>query len=71
MRLTKDEKGMIESCFTYGMCALDNRYLAPIVARVGREMVVGELKRLDDAYQVTPNVYTDHEGCTYNSLVKK
>ena len=27
-------------------------------------------KYLNDTFEVVRNVYTDHEGCTYNSLVK-
>jgi len=70
-RFTKDEKEMIESCFTYGMTWLeDNRYLQPIIDRVGIEKVEKYLEYLESHFKVEYNVSEDSEGCTYNSLVK-
>ncbi len=71
-RLTRDEKRMIKSCFTYGMTWLqDNQYLSPIIERVGIDRVVKELEALEKTYSVVYCTYTDIEGCTYNSLVEK
>lgn len=71
-RLTKSDKGMIQSCFTYRMLWFgDNRYLDPIVERVGKEVVEKEIQRLEDTYTINYSVYTDSEGCSYNALVKK
>lgn len=70
-RFTQSEKDMLKSCFTYGMTWLkDNRYLQPIIDRVGIEKVEKYLKHLEDNYQVNYNISEDSEGCTYNSLIK-
>lgn len=50
---------------------MGDRFLAPIVERVGKSVVEKEIKRLDDTYVIEYGTYTDHEGCTYNSLIEK
>lgn len=70
-RLTKSEKSMLQSCFTYGETWLESRYIAPIVERVGEAVVLKELNKLADTYTIQYSTYTDSEGCTYNTLVAK
>jgi len=67
-------KSMMESCFTYGGLNKDNRYIKPYISKLGIELfskVFNEYsKYLRENYFVKTDVYTDHEGCTYNSLIK-
>jgi len=71
--MTKSEKAMIKSCFTYGYIYLTdkNRYLYPIIKRCGLKAVKKELESLKNKYLVISNTYTDIEGCNYNSLIAK
>lgn len=69
-RLTKSEKSMLDSCYTYGFMNYSNQYIKPIVDRVGRELVEKYEAKLRKYYTVSYNVYEDSEGCTYNSLIK-
>lgn len=72
-------KNMIESCFTYGGAEVGSynykTYLVEYIDRLGIEVfdkVYNEhheyLKK--NAFVVS-NVFTDHEGLTYNSLIIK
>lgn len=69
---------MIQSCFTYGGAERNsynfNRYILPYENRLGKVLFnisynafLGTLK---SDYKVEYNTSTDHEGLTYNSLVK-
>lgn len=70
-------KKMINSCFCYGGIEKDGwnfeRYISPYIKELGAELFeqVYEEQRdfLEDNCKVKTNVFTDHEGCTYNSLI--
>lgn len=72
-------RSMIDSCFTYGGADRDSynfeRYIKPHENELGIKMfnkVYEErLKDLKENYEIEHCVYTDHEGCTYNSLKRK
>ena len=66
--MTRDQKAMINSCYTYGQ--LNSRYMDNIRKEVDSKEVDEYIKYLQDNYTIESNVYTDHEGCTYNSMVK-
>lgn len=69
---------MIESCFTYGGIEENSynykRYILPYAEILGKKTFNKIYKQQEErlqGYKVISNVYTDSEGCTYNSLVKK
>jgi len=70
----KSLKSMMESCFTYGGISKDNKYIKPYIQTLGVVLfnkVYDEYsKYLSENFFVKTNVHTDHEGVTYNSLIK-
>ena len=72
-------KSMIRSCFTYGDASRGNRnfnlYILPykdkMDATLFERTYTDCLVDLQSNYVIEHNVYTDSEGCSYNSLVKK
>jgi len=70
---------MMDSCFTYG--GLDKtsynyeRYILPYKERLGEELFNEVFDNYSDYlkqnYTIERNVYTDSDGLTYNSLIKK
>ena len=75
----KSFKDMIKSCYTYGGVGRETyyfeRYLLPYRKYFSEEKfnaIYNEtLKDLRNNYDVVQCVYTDSEGCTYSSLIKK
>lgn len=69
-------KGMMISCFTYGEIGLDsynfNRYILPYKELIPESFneVYEEQAQYLEKCSVLYGVYTDHEGCTYNSIVE-
>jgi hypothetical protein len=69
-------KVMLISCFCYGGYERDsysfNQYLKPYINSLGQkvfdEVYKEQLTFLQKTYRVVKDTYTDHEGCTYNSL---
>jgi hypothetical protein len=68
-------KSMLISCFTYGGIERDKwnfeRYISPYIDKLGIELfneVYAEQGEFFKKCEVIPNVYTDSEGLTYNSL---
>lgn len=72
-------KSMMDSCFTYGGLSEKHhnyhKYLLPYKEILGTKLfnkVYKDYKEdLEKNYIIEQNVYTDSEGCTYNSLIKK
>lgn len=68
---------MIDSCFTYGGAERDSynfkRYIEPYKQKVKNfdRIYNRRLAELKANYTVKVGTYTDFEGLTYNSLVKK
>ena len=71
-------KSMMNSCFTYGSAEKGSHnydmYIKKYEAELGSE-VFNEVYEEQMAYlsgcTIERNVYTDSEGCTYNSLIEK
>tara|TARA_R110000787_G_scaffold71266_6_gene158710 strand:- start:455 stop:697 length:243 start_codon:yes stop_codon:yes gene_type:complete len=67
-------KQYMSSCYAYDELSKDNKYISKYENILGRELFNKvydeESKNLKDNYKITRNVYTDHEGCTYNTLEK-
>lgn len=67
-------KSMMDSCFTYDGLTKDNSYIKKYRYDLGIELfnkIYDEYsKHLNENYIVNRGVYTDHEGCSYNSLIK-
>lgn len=71
----KDMKKMMESIFTYGTLTKENKYLDSYRERLP-ESIFNLTFDIYSVYlkencKVMYDVYTDSEGCTYNSLVRK
>jgi hypothetical protein len=72
-------KRMIASCFTYGGASRTNynfaRYILPykdkMDATLFERTYADYLAELESDYVIEHNTFTDHEGCTYNTLMKK
>lgn len=71
-------KTMMQSCYTYGCIDKDSwhfsRYIAKYEEELGSEIfeqIYSQMASELSQYEIKHNVYTDHEGCTYNELVKK
>jgi hypothetical protein len=72
-------KEMINSCFTYGGADLDSynftRYILPYKENMPAQIFETEYKKHLDFLKsnavIKHGVYSDHEGCTYNSLIIK
>jgi hypothetical protein len=70
-------KSMIESCFAYGGCSKDsfnfNKYILPKEKELGKKLfkkIYNEtIKELENC-TIEHDTYTDHEGCTYNSIIR-
>lgn len=64
---------MMESLYCYEQLTLDSRYLKKyreyFTEQVFSLIYTTEQTRLKENYTIKHNVYTDAEGCTYNSLV--
>ena len=75
----KDFKGMLKSCFAYGSIAKNSyyyeRYLLKYKDDLGEKLfnkVYEEYsKDLTENYMVISGTYTDSEGGSYNTLIKK
>lgn len=70
-------KGMLISCFTYGGIGRDSYNFRTYLAKYQKEMnkaifdaIYDEMNEHFKKCEVIPCVYTDGEGCTYNSLVE-
>jgi len=67
-------KSMLESCYAYDNLSKEDRYVKPYKAKLGVELFdkiyEEQHKYLNETFYVKRNVHTDHEGCTYNSLIK-
>ena len=80
----KSLKSMLDSCFAYDFIT-DNeayrktysfeRYVKPYEQKLGKqlfdEIYNDHLNNLRENFKVERGVFTDHEGCTYNSIVSK
>jgi hypothetical protein len=72
----KSLKEMINSCFTYGGADIESynfkRYIEPYREAIGEKQFFKEyskhLEHLKKNATIKTNVYTDYEGCTYNTL---
>jgi hypothetical protein len=75
----KSMKEMMESCYTYGGAEKDSynyeRYILKYKDILGEELFNKaydeHLRDLKENYLVEHNTYTDCDGLTYSSLVKK
>lgn len=75
----KDLVSMIDSCFAYGGASRTNysfeRYILPYKAKMDATLFertyADRLADLESNYVIEHNTFTDHEGCTYNTLKKK
>ena len=66
-----DCREMINSCLIYGSKFLETQYSEPYIEELGEKRVLelyNEQKADFDKAFVFHNVYTDSEGCTYNSI---
>lgn len=73
-------ESMIDSCFTYGGYEKGSyqyeKYIAPYKDRFDSEeefnkVYTERVKELTENYTIEQEVYTDDEGVTYNSLIRK
>jgi hypothetical protein len=64
----------MESCYAYHNLSKDNDYIKKYKTILGinlfNEVYDKEEKNLRENYMVRNDVHTDHEGVTYNSLIK-
>ena len=71
---TKSLISMMESCYAYHNLSKDNDYIKKYKTILGinlfNEVYDKEEKNLRENYMVRNDVHTDHEGVTYNSLIK-
>lgn len=71
---TKSLISMMESCYAYHTLSKDNYYIKKYKTILGidlfNEVYDKEEKNLRENYMVRNDVHTDHEGVTYNSLIK-
>lgn len=65
---------MIMSCLTYGTDIYNSHYTLDYKDKVGEERFYEILKEQETYFKehcrVEYNVYTDNEGCTYNSCIE-
>jgi len=63
---------MMKSLYCYNQLTPDSRYLEQykeyFTEKVFTEIYHAEETRLKENYRIEYSVYTDREGCTYNSL---
>ena len=72
-------KSMIESCYTYGGASKEtynfSKYISPYIDRLGNDMFekiyTEHMEYLVLNCSVVDNVYTDCEGLSYSTLVKR
>jgi len=72
-------KDMINSCFTYGGVDKESynfkRYILPYKSKMNSILFefiyANHLHELKENFVIESSVYTDAEGCTYNSLKPK
>ena len=72
-------KNMIISCFTYGSAEVNshyyNQYISQYEEKLGtklfKEVYEEQIAFLENNCKIERGVYTDGEGCTYNSLIVK
>lgn len=71
-------KGMLISCFAYG--ELDKKshsykqYVEKYESILGKKLfneIYDSMVKYFENFKVETNIYTDEEGCTYNSIVPK
>jgi hypothetical protein len=71
---TKRLKEMMKSCFAYHSLSKTNNYIAKYEAKLGtklfNEIYDSYEIELNNKYTVKSDVYTDGEGCSYNSLIE-
>jgi len=72
LRKIESMKSMMKSIFCYGTLRKDDEYLDSSrkeLSVTDFDKVYDEYsKYLSDTFTVNAGTYTDHEGCTYNSL---
>ena len=68
-------KSMINSCFCYDSLSITDKYIVragiELSEEVFQEVYKEQSEFLKENYTVSRGVYTDNEGCVYNSLVPK
>lgn len=68
-------KDMLKSLYTYGSMNITNKYIVKYMDTLGKEsyenLYYSYTTHLLKNYDVVEDTYTDCEGVTYNSLVKK
>lgn len=71
-------RDMMRSCYTYGGIERNgsnyNDWIAKYKDIIGEELFEKVYKEESESlsrFEVRPNVYTDNEGLTYNSLIPK
>ena len=67
-------RSMINSCLCYWTRFLESRYKDDYIEKLGEARVLelyNEQKADFDKSKVQYNVYTDGEGCTYNSIKRR
>jgi hypothetical protein len=68
-------KSMMKSCFAYDGLNKENSYLQKYKVELGEtifDSVYNEYAEyLNNTFTIKRGVYSDHEGCTYNSMVEK
>ena len=66
---------MMDSCYAYEGLDKNDRYILPYKERLGEELFNEVFDNYSDYlkqnYTIERNVYTDSDGLTYNSLIKK
>ena len=71
----KSMKDMLKSLYTYGGMHITNKYIVKYIDTLGKgvfeNLYYSYTTYLMENYNVVENTYTDCEGVTYNSLVKK
>ena len=67
-------KSMMLSCYAYHSLSKEDKYIKPYKNKLGVELFnkiyEEQHKYLNKTFYIKKNVHTDHEGCTYNSLIK-
>lgn len=75
MHTIENLKEMMESCYTYEVLDKNNRYILPYKEILSEELFNEVFDTYSDYlkqnYTIERNVYTDSDGLTYNSLIKK
>ena len=69
--MSEADFNMMKSLYCYGEMNEDDQYYKAILDVYGQEIVDEVEHWLKANFKVIYNVYTDHEGCTYNSLEER